>query len=276
MSMSAGPLHFDDLLVDDGGPASGSGPTVVLLHPSGFGPDIMRPFAAVLAEDHRVVLPHRRGYGGSAALTPATSLDDHHADLVALIDALGLVRPVLVGVSAGSTLTLGFTVEHPELVGGAVFHEPLLGPLGGQLHDVVTERIGELLATADEPHHAGLFMSSLVGLSEWNGLREDWRVSVDANAATVCNEARLFASFAVTDRHLRALPTNVVATVGERSSPLRTDLAAVLSAHGVTTRVLPDARHLPMIENPAALAATVADVVAACGPTPGRTEGAFA
>ena len=271
--MSAGSLHFDDLVFDDGEPASGPSPTVVLLHPSGFGPDIMRPFAAALSKDHRVVLPHRRGYEGSAALVPATSLDDHHDDLAELIETLGLVRPVLVGVSAGSTLTLGFTVRHPDLVGGAVFHEPLLGPIGGPLHDVVTERIDELLAATDEPHHAALFMISLVGLSEWNALREDWRLSVDRNATTVCNEARMFASFAVSDDQLESLPTNVVGTVGERSSPLRAGLAAVLAAHDVTTRVVPDTRHLPMIENPVAFAATVADVVRAAS---GRTEGAIA
>lgn len=279
MATVADPLSYDELVGDDvvgGGSAPGRGPAVVLLHPSGFGPRLVRPFAQRLAIDHRtsrVVVPHRRGYERSASLPPITALDDHHDDLLALLTSLDIDRPVLVGVSAGASLALGFTIRHPDAVGGVVVHEPLLGPLGGALHAIVSERIEELLVTADQPHHAGIFMSTLVGRAEWNGLREDWRLAVDTNADVVRNEARLFASFAVTDDQLQALPATFVATTGARSPEARAEVAAVLARHGVATRTLPDTRHLPVIENPTAFAATVSDVVDA---TRHRIEGANA
>src|SRR5690606_41361108 len=52
-------IAYDDL---------GSGAPIVLLHPSGFGPGVLHPFAHRLAAHRRVVIPHRRGFGASAQL----------------------------------------------------------------------------------------------------------------------------------------------------------------------------------------------------------------
>src|SRR5690606_13817058 len=88
-------IAYDDL---------GSGAPIVLLHPSGFGPGVLHPFAHRLAAHRRVVIPHRRGFGASAQLPLPDSLDDHHDDLLAhLLDHLDLRDALVAGVSAGAT-----------------------------------------------------------------------------------------------------------------------------------------------------------------------------
>jgi pimeloyl-ACP methyl ester carboxylesterase len=248
-------IGFDDL---------GTGAPVVLLHPSGFGPDVLAPFATAIAAHHRVVIPHRRGFGASAGLALPSSLDDHHDDLAALIDRLHLRRPLVAGVSAGATLAFDFARRDPGRVGAAVAHEPLVGPLGGPLHARIVGRVGRLLERADHPHETSLFISELVGVGTWNSLRQDWRINVERYGAATRHEAALFAELALDEADLRALAgRDVLATVGERSAAPRHDLAATLARRGVATRTIPRAGHLPVVEAPEEFAAVLDDALPA-------------
>jgi pimeloyl-ACP methyl ester carboxylesterase len=227
----------------------GAGPPVVLLHPSGFGPALMRPFADDLATDHRVIIPHRRGYGMSAEAPLAPTLDRHHQDLADLIDVLRLERPTIVGTSAGATLALGFARHEPDRDVFVVAHEPLVGPLAPSLHSRVTVRIERLLAQGDEPHETSLFMSELVGVGTWNHLRPAWREAVETNRSVARQEASMFATFALDADELDALGArSVVTTVGSRSGPFRQEAATVLDAHGITSHDVAEAGHLPIVE----------------------------
>ena len=248
-------IAYDDL---------GAGAPVVLLHPSGFGPDLLRPFAATIATHRRVVIPHRRGFGGSAGLTLPETLDDHHDDLAELMDILDLRDPLVAGVSAGATLALGFARREPGRVGATVAHEPIVGPLGGPLHARLVGRIARLLERADRPHETSLFISELVGVGTWNSLRQDWRFNVEHHAVATCHEAALFADFALDEADLAALAElPVLATVGERSPSSRHEVSRVLAARGIATRAIPDAAHLPVIEAPDQLVAVLDDALPA-------------
>ncbi|GLF97362.1 alpha/beta fold hydrolase [Streptomyces yaizuensis] len=100
---------------------TGSGPPVVLLH--GGGPDHrgLLPLAARLSGRHTVVLPDGRGFGRSAC-----PHEEHHtwsryaADVVALLDLLGLGAAVVGGTGLGGTVALRMAVEHPGRVRAVV------------------------------------------------------------------------------------------------------------------------------------------------------------
>ena len=51
----------------------GDGPAVVLVHGVGIGAWAFADVAAALAADHRVLVPHRRGYGPSGDDVPASA-----------------------------------------------------------------------------------------------------------------------------------------------------------------------------------------------------------
>ena len=102
---------------------AGAGPAVVLLH-GGWGYDIY-PFdrqIAALVTDHRVVIPDRSGYGGSGRV-PRQAVDFHrHAaeETFAVIDALGLERPIVWGHSDGAVIALLMGLAQPDRVAGLI------------------------------------------------------------------------------------------------------------------------------------------------------------
>jgi len=240
---------------------SGSGPPIVLLHPSGFGPAVLQQFASALATDHHVVIPHRRGYGGSIDLALPVTLDHHHDDVVRLMDHLGLDQPIVVGVSGGATLALGLARHAPGCAELTVAHEPLIGPLAPSLDARIHARIAKLLARADQPHETSLFMSELVGIATWNHLSTPIRDAVECNAVAARHEASLFTDFALTPDELAQLVSGrsgrVITTVGERSGAMRKEAAAVLARHGVASIEVPDTGHLPVVDQATAYATLV-------------------
>ena len=94
----------------------GAGAALVLVHGWTLDLDMWEPQAA-LAANLRVVRYDRRGFGLSAGFPSlAADVDDLHA----LLAALGIVSPVLVGMSQGARVVLEFAARHPRMVGGLV------------------------------------------------------------------------------------------------------------------------------------------------------------
>ena len=92
-------------------------PTVVLLPPgpgadhSSF-KDILGPRLAAIAQ---VVYIDPRGDGRSDRSNPSRwNLDSWSADLHALLDALEIERPILLGSSTGALVALNYTLRQPE------------------------------------------------------------------------------------------------------------------------------------------------------------------
>jgi pimeloyl-ACP methyl ester carboxylesterase len=102
---------------------AGTGPPIVLLH-GGWGYEIY-PFdrqIAALAARHRVVAPDRTGYGQSGRLDRQES-DFHHraaAETLAVVDALGLERPVVWGHSDGAVIALLMGLADPDRLSGVI------------------------------------------------------------------------------------------------------------------------------------------------------------
>ena len=227
---------------------------VVLVHGVGVGAWSYEAVAADLAVDHEVVVPHRRGYGDTAGLDPAPSLDRQVADLV---DLAG--RPAtFVGVSGGATLVLALALAAPELVAAAVVHEPVIGPLAPDLH-------AELRAAADRlastPGGAGAlaFVEALVGPDTWCRLTPAQVAEVARRGDVVRAEVPLFLAFSPTVDQLRGLAgLALVSSVGARSRNSRQVAAAAVAACTNTSPlVLPGVGHLAQLDDPAALAAAL-------------------
>ncbi|MBK5961834.1 hypothetical protein CCR97_27025 [Rhodoplanes elegans] len=72
--------------------------------------------AAALRETHRVLRYDQRGHGASDAPAGPYDFDLLIADLAALLDAVGVTRCSLVGLSMGGSTVLGYAARHPERV----------------------------------------------------------------------------------------------------------------------------------------------------------------
>ncbi|MCW7984804.1 alpha/beta hydrolase [Streptomyces platensis subsp. clarensis] len=104
-------LHYED---------EGTGPALLLLH--GWGTS-GRTWCAQLPDftrDHRVVTVDWRGCGRSAHPARGNTTAMVVTDIVALIDALRLDRPVVIGSSIGGVFATELALRRPELTGGVV------------------------------------------------------------------------------------------------------------------------------------------------------------
>jgi pimeloyl-ACP methyl ester carboxylesterase len=102
---------------------AGAGPAIVILH-GGWGYEIY-PFdrqIAALSAAHRIVAPDRTGYGGSGRLERQHT-DFHRraaGETFAVIDALGLTRPLVWGHSDGAVIALLMGLSDPSRLSGLI------------------------------------------------------------------------------------------------------------------------------------------------------------
>jgi len=101
--------------------ASGSGDPVVLVHAFSVDRRMWAPQIAALERRFRVIRYDQRAHGNSAA--PADPYAPHE-DLASVLDALGVQRAALVGLSAGATLAIDFAIAHPDRVTRLVLASP--------------------------------------------------------------------------------------------------------------------------------------------------------
>jgi len=110
----------------------GTGPAVVLLHGlTASWRYVVMGSSSLQRSGHRVVAYDARGHGSSS---PAPEPEDYtyaalSADLTAVLDALGIDRAVMAGVSMGAHTCLRLALERPERVAGLVAITPAFDPI---------------------------------------------------------------------------------------------------------------------------------------------------
>jgi 3-oxoadipate enol-lactonase len=96
------------------GPADA--PVLVLSHSLGAALTMWQPQLAELTRDFRVVRYDLRGHGRSPVPPGPYDMADLGADLVALLDRIGVARAHLCGVSLGAMASMWTAAHHPERV----------------------------------------------------------------------------------------------------------------------------------------------------------------
>ena len=253
-------------------PASdtGDGPVVVLVHGVGVGVWAFAEVAAALAADHRVLVPHRRGYGpadGGDELPRSASVGDQVDDLIEVLVSRGIGRATFVGVSGGATLVLALALSAPAMVRAAVVHEPVIGPLAPELHAMLRAAADRLASSGPGPEGVIEFMAGLVGDEQMADLPPSGRDAIRVRSEVVRAEVPEFIAFAPTTADLaRLVDVSIVASLGARSPEPRRQAAAVLSRlAGARIEVLDGVRHLPQLEAPEAFEKAIRAAIRTAG-----------
>jgi non-heme chloroperoxidase len=99
----------------------GSGRPVVLLAGLGNTAHVFDQIAPKLSADYHVYGVTRRGFGASSAPATGYSSDTLADDVLAVLDSLGLERPVLAGhsIAGGELSSIGS--RHPERIAGLIY-----------------------------------------------------------------------------------------------------------------------------------------------------------
>lgn len=106
-------LHLQDL-----GPTDRA--TLVFANSLGTDFRIWDAVVARLADRFRIVLYDKRGHGLSEIGDSPYRIDDHVADLAALLDELDVEDAVVCGLSVGGLIAQGLYARRPELVSGLI------------------------------------------------------------------------------------------------------------------------------------------------------------
>lgn len=106
-------------VVDFGKPAAAR--TIVLLAGLGATAHAFDEFAQSLKTTYRVIGITRRGFGASSAPSTGYGADRLGDDVLAVIAALNLVKPILVGHSLGGEELSSIGSRHPDTVAGLVY-----------------------------------------------------------------------------------------------------------------------------------------------------------
>jgi pimeloyl-ACP methyl ester carboxylesterase len=245
----------------------GKGPAVILIHGFGDTGDMWAKLAADLVRDHTVVVPDLRGMGLSAK--PADGYDkwNQAADMRAVLDALGIDKPAVVGHDIGTMVAYAYAARYPDKTAKLVVMDapvpgvppwddivrsPLLWhfDLGGADMERLVKgreriyldrfwndfagtpsRIGE----ATRRHYAALYAqpgAMRAAFAQFRSIRKD----ADDNK-------KVFAT---------KLTVPVLAIGGEKSFGANEAVVMRNAATDVTELVIPDAGHWLMEEQPAA------------------------
>ena len=100
---------------------SGTGEPIVLIHAFSVDRRMWAPQVALLEGRFRVVRYDLRGHGRSEGPSAPYS---PHEDLRSVLDAVGINRATLVGLSAGATIATDFAIAHPARVARIVLASP--------------------------------------------------------------------------------------------------------------------------------------------------------
>jgi pimeloyl-ACP methyl ester carboxylesterase len=92
------------------------GPAIVLLHGWTMSHQVWDRQVRELGSRYRLILPDLRGHGDSDKPVGAYDPERHAADIVALLDHLGLDRAIVVGWSFGGMTALQLACSHPHRV----------------------------------------------------------------------------------------------------------------------------------------------------------------
>jgi 3-oxoadipate enol-lactonase/4-carboxymuconolactone decarboxylase len=270
-------LHLGDIVVHalvegpPGTPPEGETP-VLMLHSIGTTLHVFDPQAAELARHHRVIRMDLRGHGLSGVTPGPYSMSLHAKDAVALLDALGVEKAHVVGLSIGGRIALQMAAEAPGRVASlclmdtaAEFPPP----------DAWQQRIEAVLA-----HGSGTLAEVVMprwvvdpSLASSQGLRR-MLLNTDrqgyAGSAAALRDAR---TGEIAGRI--ACPTTIV--VGDRDIATPPEVAASLREMipGARFEVIAEGGHIPTWERPEASTAAILGHLAQFAP-PAGAEGGLA
>ncbi len=249
-------------------------PLVVVLHATLSTGRQLAPLVRALTApgDLRVIAPDRRGSGERRLDPPRpVAMDEHLADLAALLDDAGAEQAVLVGHSFGGVLAVEAAARLPERVAAVVAYEPPYGAIGDArvrrafaLVAARTARAGE----SDGPAGAArAFLAGVAGPRAWDTLPGRTRAFLEAQGGGAVADA---AMTGLEPDGLARIACPVAILTGEASEAFYGPLADTLAAHipGARRVELPGLRHAAPITDPAVVAAAVRAALAAARVVP--------
>jgi proline iminopeptidase len=147
-------------------------PALLLLHGGpGFDHSSFRPYFDRFADTHQVVYFDQRGHGRSDQRDDPSGwdLDAWADDVVRLSDALGIVRPVVLGTSFGGFVAIRYAARHPQHPSKLILSSTLARPDFG----LVESRFAQIGGPAAAAAYRRLYAEGDQSLENWLAFAEN-------------------------------------------------------------------------------------------------------
>jgi pimeloyl-ACP methyl ester carboxylesterase len=254
----------------------GAGRPLVLLHAFPLSSAMWLDQREGLSARARVITPDQRGFGGSPLGDPLASgrppsLDACADDLADLLDALGLGRVVLGGLSMGGYVAMAFLRRHAERVEALLLADTKASADPEPARANRLRIADELERDPASPVLVDDVLPSLLGEATTSG-RPTVTGRVRALVQAAPAPAAAWAQRAMADRPdsfdvLRGVDVPALVLVGDQDvlSPVSDAQAMADALPQGRLQVLPEAGHLSSLETPDAFNAAVADLLERLG-----------
>ena len=241
-------------------------PMVVFANSLGTDARIWDAVVARLPDTFSILLYDKRGHGLSDAPRGPYTIDDHARDLLGLLDHVGIGRCALVGLSVGGMVAQAVAAEYPDRVAALV-----LCDTAARIGDAATWN-----ARIDAVERQGLEAIGDSVMERWftpayrtqnPAALRGWRAMLTRQSAlgyaATCATVR--------DADLRAASATIrvptLCVVGEQDLSTPPDLVRGTAELIPSARfeVIPEAGHIPCVEQPDALSALIIDHLGRAG-----------
>lgn len=231
----------------------GKGIPLLCIHAFPLDGRMWQPQLDGLKDVYRLIVPDLRGFGKSAVLPAATSLETHASDLAALLDEKGLRRAVVMGVSMGGYIALAFAKKYPDRVAGLV----LADTKSTADSDEAKAGRDKSIATAKQPNGPATITEGLLPKLLHKDAAPALVEKVKSIGSSQQNEGVANALAAMRDRPdttevLKSVPAPVLCVVGEFdpvTPPEEARKMALAAKAGLLVTIL-NAAHLTNLEQP--------------------------
>jgi pimeloyl-ACP methyl ester carboxylesterase len=235
----------------------GEGPTLLLVSGATGDAGHFTAVADALADTSTVVTYDRRGNSRSPrpAGWASTSMREQAEDAAALLASLGAAPAAVFGTSGGALVACELLLRRPDVVRGAVLHEPPLAavvpaPQGEAGARELEAMIAGAMERGGPPAAVEAFVRDAAG-DAFDAIPQDVRARMMGNGETLLGrELAAFLSYVPDERALAANRRPVRVLVGERTTPFFAFTTQWLASRvGTTVATLPGG-HTPYFDRP--------------------------
>lgn len=228
----------------------GRGKPIIFIHGYPLDHTIWLPLVLNLETHARLILPDLRGHGQSPAPAGVYSMELLAADILALMDELGLQKVIIAGHSVGGYIALHFARDYPERLAG-------LALVASNCFGDLPERKQNRLDTAEKVERTGkvdfIGESMVPSLTPDIALQARLQLIVEkAKPAGVAGILRGMAQRKDTCAILSNLNVPAVIIAGELDKHLTIERANQMAKlmKKPWLEIIPGSGHMPMMESP--------------------------
>lgn len=237
----------------------GQGPACLLVHAFPFDGRMWEAQRAELSKDHRVLVPDLRGFGRSANLAPARSVDEHADDLAELLDHANVKDAAVLGLSMGGYVALALFRRHPSRVRALVLADTRALPDSPEAKAARDVNIA-IAREQGMPKLVDKLMPPLLAKDAAPSVVQRVRALAESQTVSGVTDALVMLRDRPDSRPLLptiSVPTAVIVGEFDALSPVAEMKEMADAIPGATFTVIPGAGHLTNLESPEAFNAAL-------------------